>query len=509
MKKKSLSIILGLLALLAFSSCHDSVFQAIRVEVELGDSSVSGFINGIVRFKPEGASSDYLVTANGVIYIKDSTYRSPGGWIQLSGLGLPEEVSYSYYDSSFSGEHIFKVAADNEWLYALSYAPVYDEDSSRIVPKNLYLYACKPRVNSDGALDFISNGGWQRVANVNTAIEAYLAVVQSTTTSYYNMNASIQLFCTNAPNASHRKAFIRVGGGSPYVYNSANDNMWVVFDLNGYNSAAVMNCGTSASYEVSTDSKYSEVIVGKDVLGAVWFQDKNSSDASSLKNIVFVNYENPITNESLVSFPTPNYAYYGQGEYLWKFSKDDYNSSYTIGKPSYSTGKRTYSACEFSLIKGYLSGYGIIGESVTVDADGNETTKTVTTSISQPNTLNWTYMNTDSSICSLAVTKDYLLIGTGTYRSSGDGIYHLALDSNGCPASTEASNSDFSSNAAEVLCEPYIVRSLLAVDPDKKEIEDSIYASMDYIYTESTSGTNIEDRGLWSYHVSKLEWNRE
>lgn len=509
MKNKFFAIFISLSILIGFTGCYDAVFQAIRTEVELGDTSVNGFINGIVRFNPEGSSSEYLLVANGSLYIKDASYAKSGGWVQLSGMGLPGTVSYSYYDASFSGEHIFKVACDKECIYVLSYEPYYDEDNSRIVPKNLYLYACKPVIGSNGALDFISNGGFKRIDSVNTTIAAYIALL-GTGTDYYNMNASVQLFCTNSPVPSHRKAFIRVGGGSPYVYSTYNENRWVVYALNGY-GAAVLNAGSQSGVDVSTDAKYANVMVGKDVLGAIWFADKNTSDEESFENIIFVNQANPITNESLVNHPTPTYAYYGQSEYLWKFSKEDYESVYTMGIPYYGSGKRTYTDCEYSKIKAYIAGYGCKVQKTDDNGDpvydDNGDPVLVTSSIGQPSTLSWIYEDTDSSICSLAVTADYLLIGTGTWRSSGDGIYHLSIDSNGAPTSTASQS--FASNAADIMCEPYIIRSLLALNPDKKELEGAIYSSMDYIYTESTAGTTIEDRGLWSYYPSTLEWNRE
>lgn len=510
MKKKYAAVFFGIFAfvLFNFTSCYDAVFQAIRTEVELGEISVSGFINGIVRFNPQGSSKQYLLVANGTISLKDASYGSSGGWFELSGLGLPDKVSYSYYDASFSGEHIFKLAADKEWIYALSYVPYYDEDNSRIIPKDFYLYACKPVINGNGALDFISNGGWQRVAAVNKVISAYTTVLGNSGTAYYNMNASIQLFCTNAPDPAHRKAFIRVGGGSPYVYNNANNVMWSVFDLNGFNEPGVLNCGSESGLSVSTDPKYKNVMVGKDVLGAVWFGDKNTTDEESLENYLFLNYETPITNESAVAHPKPSYVYYGQGEYLWKFSRNDYNAEYTTGIPYYGTGKRTYEKCEYSNIKAYIAGYSYAEVTTVTDENGTEVKSTSYKSIGKPSSLNWIYENTDSSICSLGVTKSSLLIGTGTYRSSGDGIFHLSLDANGAPTSS-ASNNTFLTNAADVMCEPYIVRSLLVVDPDKKEEEGIIYSSMDYIYTESTAGTTIENRGLWSYYPTTLEWNRE
>ena len=95
--------------------------------------------------------------SDGNLYIKEASSASAGNWIKLSGFGLPEPVSYSYYDGTFSGEHIFKVAADKDHLYALSYAPYYNQDKSRNVPKDLYLYECTPKAGAYGLPDLPAN----------------------------------------------------------------------------------------------------------------------------------------------------------------------------------------------------------------------------------------------------------------------------------------------------------------------------------------------------------------
>ena len=84
MKKFFISVFFALFLLFSFTGCYDAVFQAIRTEVELSESTVTGFVNGIVRFSPEGSTKQFLFLANGVIQVKDATIDSSGYWYELS-----------------------------------------------------------------------------------------------------------------------------------------------------------------------------------------------------------------------------------------------------------------------------------------------------------------------------------------------------------------------------------------------------------------------------------------
>lgn len=490
MRKVFISVFITVLTFFFFSGCYDAIFQEIRTEVELNEGSISGFINNIVRFSAAGSGREFLIISDGNLYIKEASSASAGNWIKLSGFGLPEPVSYSYYDGTFSGEHIFKVAADKDHLYALSYAPYYNQDKSRNVPKDLYLYECTPKAGAYGLPDFSS--GWHRVDAVNSKIKEYVSLLN---TDYFSMDASVHLFCTNAYNPEHRKAYIRVGGSSPYDYNIINNYFWVVYELNG-GSPEVINCSDKSNVSYNTSKK--DYFVGKDVLGAFYFKD----------SVHFTNTLNPTTNESK-SRPDATFAYLAYDtEYLSSFSLDDYNAASSNAKGKVlvhtnSDGSQVFYEGKYSLIKAYLA--GVYATRKYTDEGGVEK-ETSLEGVARPDAVTRTYMNTDSTICSLAVCADSLLMGTGSYRSSGDGIYRVSLDANGKPALITSS---FVTNAADVMCKPYIVRSLLSVEPDVTELKNTIYASMDYIYTESAAGTSIENRGMWAYYPATLEWNRD
>ncbi len=490
MKKAIFSIVLVLSIFFCFPGCYDAIFQEIRSEIELNQGSVSGFVNDIIRFNPEGSDKQYLLISNGALFIKDASLNASDSWFRLKDFGLPETVSYSYYDGEFNGEHIFKVAADKNNIYVLSYVPYYNQDKGRNVPKEFHLYTCAPKINSNGMIDFSS--GWNRVEIINDRIKKYISVLD---TSYYSMDASIHLFCTNAYNPEHRKAYIRIGGSSPYATTLMNTYFWAAYELDGTN-ATVLNSGEQA--ELDFDESKKNVFFSKNVLGAFYFNDE----------VIFTNYLNPTTNESK-SKSNPNYAYICyDSEYLSSFSIDDYKdaSSNITGRVlvhKNKDGSEVYYEGEFSLIKAWLLHMSI--SVPTTDAEG-KTVYPAWSNASKPEKVARIYMNTDSTICSLAVCSDALLMGTGSYRSTGDGIYKVSLDETGKP---NVITTAFTTNAADVMCKPYIVRSLLSVEPDLSELKNTIYASMDYIYTESTGGTSIENRGMWAYYPEKLEWNRD
>ena len=98
MRKVFISVFITVLTFFFFSGCYDAIFQEIRTEVELNEGSISGFINNIVRFSAAGSGREFLIISDGNLYIKEASSASAGNWIKLSGFGLPEPVSYSYYD---------------------------------------------------------------------------------------------------------------------------------------------------------------------------------------------------------------------------------------------------------------------------------------------------------------------------------------------------------------------------------------------------------------------------
>ena len=55
----------------------------------------------------------------------------------------------------------------------------------------------------------------------------------------------------------------------------------------------------------------------------------------------------------------------------------------------------------------------------------------------------------------------------------------------------------------------YQILTLLAEDPDKKEMDNSIYATIDFRSSGSSIAVSFENIGLWAYYPKRGNWNRE
>lgn len=482
MKKIIIGVFVLAVSLFGFTGCYDAIYQNIRDEIELTTQKMPGFINNIARYN--NGSEQYLFLTNGVIKYKNAKDAEHGKWKELSGNGLPGSVHYVFEDTKFKGFYFSKIIADQKYVYALGFEPTYDTDNSRNVPKELKVYYTEPA---------LENGGlkmqWKEITELSNKINEYQNEIDKIDDDNYGMAISCHLFGTNSVNPEHRVAFLRVGGGSPYLGNSQNEAS-VLYKLNGGASEKVASI-TSESKENpdAGDFIYSEFDL--DTLSVVYFGGKYH----------FMNYLNAETNEGTADSSgtariEPTYVYFGDyGHNLYYFSVDDFNvrpeefkKMFKYPRASYrlTDGKKqeVKAPDEFLSEKGEVSGY----------------IKDVS----------------DSNVISIAVTSDSLLLGTGSNRSynssasNGSSAVRIEIDqSTGKPTKTGS----FTTKADNVMRDPYIVRALLAVDPSKKETETSIYSSMDYIYTATSATANSTNRGLWAYYPkadgSKGEWNRE
>lgn len=475
MKKIIIGVFVLAVSLFGFTGCYDAIYQNIRDEIELTTQKMPGFINNIARYN--NGDEQYLFLTNGVIKYKNAKDAEHGKWKELSGNGLPGSVHYVFEDTKFKGFYFSKIIADQKYVYALGFEPTYDTDNSRNVPKELKVYYTEP---------VIENGGlkmqWKEITELSNKINEYQNKIDKIDDDNYGMAISCHLFGTNSVNPEHRVAFLRVGGGSPYLGNSRNETS-VLYKLNGGNFENVASI-TSENKENpdAGDFIYSEFDL--DTLSVVYFGGKYH----------FMNYLNAETNEGTADSEgnprsEPTYVYFGDfGDKLYYFSVDSYNETYKkmfkYPRASYRSEDGLESPAKFLSKNGETAGYL---ENVS-----------------------------DSNVISIAVTSDGLLLGTGSNRSynsgasNGSGAVRIEIDqSTGKPTKTGS----FETNAGSVMRDPYIVRALLAVDPSKKETETSIYSSMDYIYTATSAGTNSTNRGLWAYYPkadgSKGKWNRE
>ncbi len=477
MKKIIIGVFVLAVSLFGFTGCYDAIYQNIRDEIELTTQKMPGFINNIARYNNVG--EQYLFLTNGVIKYKNAKYAEHGKWNELSGNGLPGSVHYVFEDTKFKGFYFSKIIADQKYVYALGFEPTYDTDNSRNVPKELKVYYTEP-VLENNQLKMT----WNEIEPLSAAINEYQNKIDKIDDDNYGMAISCHLFGTNSVNPDHRVAFLRVGGGSPYLGNSRNEAS-VLYKLNGGASEKVASI-TSENKEIpdAGDFIYSEFDL--DTLSVVYFGGKYH----------FMNYLNAETNEGTTDSNgtariEPTYVYFGDnGHNLYYFSVDDFNSKSEDFKKMFK-----YPRAEYRLDK--------VKEFVTAP-----------TNLLSKNGESSGYLEnvSDSNVISIAVTSDSLLLGTGSNRSynssasNGSGAVRIEIDQlTGKPTKTGS----FTTKADNVMRSPYIVRALIAVDPSKKETETSIYSSMDYIYTATSAGTNSTNRGLWAYYPEKREWNRE
>lgn len=473
MKKIIIGVFVLAVSLFGFTGCYDAIYQNIRDEIELTTQKMPGFINNIARYN--NGDDQYLFLTNGVIKYKNAKDAEHGKWNELSGNGLPGSVHYVFEDTKFKGFYFSKIIADQKYVYALGFEPTYDTDNSRNVPKELKVYYTEPA---------LENGGlkmqWKEITELSNKINEYQNEIDKIDDDNYGMAISCHLFGTNSVNPEHRVAFLRVGGGSPYLGNARNEKS-VLYRLDGETINPEAEVSSDSSGSDSGDYCYSEFDL--DTLSVVYFGGKYH----------FMNFLNAETNEGTTdsngkSRTEPTYVYFGDnGKNLYYFSVDSYNETY---KKMFK-----YPRAEYRLDK--------VKEFVTAP-----------TNLLSKNGESSGYLEnvSDSNVISIAVTSDSLLLGTGSNRSynssasNGSGAVRIEIDqSTGKPIKTGS----FTTKADNVMRSPYIVRALLAVDPSKKETETSIYSSMDYIYTATSAGTNSTNRGLWAYYPEKREWNRE
>lgn len=474
MKKIIIGVFVLAVSLFGFTGCYDAIYQNIRDEIELTTQKMPGFINNIARYN--NGDEQYLFLTNGVIKYKNAKDAEHGKWKELSGNGLPGSVHYVFEKTEFEGVYFSKIIADKEYIYAMGFEPSYDTDNSRNVPKNLKIYYSK--MISDGEF-----AEWKEISALSKIMTDYRADLDKIDDDNYGMAISCHLFGTNSVNSDHRVAFLRVGGGSPYLGNARNEKS-VLYRLDGETINPEAEVSSDSSGSDSGDYCYSEFDL--DTLSVVYFGGKYH----------FMNYLNAETNEGTTDSegnirPEPTYVYFGDyGHNLYYFSVDDFNV-----RPEEFKKMFKYPRAEYRLDKVK----DIVTDPTKLLSKGGETA-------------GYLEKVSDSNVISIAVTSDSLLLGTGSNRSynssasNGSGAVRIEIDqSTGKPTKTGS----FTTKADNVMRSPYIVRALLAVDPSKKETETSIYSSMDYIYTATSAGTNSTNRGLWAYYPEKREWNRE
>lgn len=455
------------------TSCFDAIYQGVRNEVVLEDSIINGFLNSIVRYA-DNDGKEWLYLQNGLIYRKMISDDNGGLTKNASHdrwdkVGQPGGgISYDYFGQDFDGLYACKLATDDKYIYMLGATPWYDEDHGRNVLKNFKLY-------------YSEGKDWKTVDSINEYLRAYTGDDKGNfgklDDDNYMMDASIQLFCTNAPKKEHRKAFIRIGGGHPdepeysnkqeYASNEADIPINCgIFELNGQASTFISE-GTGKIDDLKDLSEsangkpYFSLGASKDTLSCVWFDGE----------VKFFDYIASCTDETKDKEPTIVY-----------FAKD--SSLYYYKEGVFETGEKQF-------------------ESVVVDGGSS----LLITSTDEKAISDVRIGSTADNILSIAVTGDSVLLGTDE-----EGIYR-AIDEtkDGEKTGKMTVTTSFKSNARDQMDDPYIIRVLLCTDPSINEMGNgsAIYSSKQFRYTQSNAAAVYRDVGLWAYYSGKGNWNRE
>ena len=440
MKKIFLSISIAA-AVFGFTSCYDAIFYNIRTEVPLEDGVINGYTNSIVRYQePDG--TEFLYLQNGNVYYKqisDDTdnltkNQNHDKWTKDSS--APEGISYSYFDQEFSGTYSCKLASDSKYVYLLGATPEYDESSSRNILKNFKLY-CYSKEN-----------GWKSVDAVNTILKKYESTLAE---DKYMMDSSIQLFCTNTPQNAHRKAYIRIGGGSPYYsWMSAKQTYGNDFTVKD----GVMNCGIIELNGTDTDIA-NVVPLGDGKIGTLekTGAGKDTTSAVYANNTVyFLDYLASSTNET--KNKEADYIYLGNGKTLYWFETASVSSVKALDAAP--VGKSTGCA---------------------------------------------------DSILSMCVTNDSIILGT--YE---EGAYRIKTNSGKPETSTSdfTTNADSVMYNPYIVRMLFCTDPSLGETDDGS----ALYSALQFRYTESSASASYKNVGLWSYYNSeenghRNNWNKE
>lgn len=441
MKKIFLSISIAA-AVFGFTSCYDAIFYNIRTEVPLEDGVINGYTNSIVRYQePDG--TEFLYLQNGNVYYKqisDDTDKKiltknqdHDKWTKDSS--APEGISYSYFDQEFSGTYSCKLASDSNYVYLLGATPEYDESSSRNILKNFKLY-CYSKAN-----------GWKSVEQINTILKQYESTLDD---DKYMMDSSIQLFCTNAPQNEHRKAYIRIGGGSP-------DDKWMS-DKQTYGNdftSEVINCGIIELNGTDTDTT-TVVPEGTGKIGTLDKTGAGKNTASAIYangTVYFLDYLASSTNET--KNKDADYIYFGNGNILYWFEAASVSSVTALDAEP--VGKSTGCA---------------------------------------------------DSILSMCVTNDSIILGT--YKK---GAYRVKT-TNGKPETSISGDFETNARSVMYNPYIVRMLFCTDPSLGETDDGSALYSALQFQYTESSASASYKNVGLWSYYNSKENghrnnWNKE
>lgn len=190
--------------LVGFTSCHDDIYGAINNEIKLNSSGLQGDMHSIVHYK------NYILTCNGEIFYKTnepSTSKNEynGQWEKTTS------PTSEKGDNGIPATTYF-LAADSQYLYALTYIWVENDDGEN-EPKTATIYATE----SDPATGL----AWTKVENISGGNYSFENAKVIFDNKYFSVDDN------NSVSVDQRKAYARVRATSNGTYK--------LYELNGSN----------------------------------------------------------------------------------------------------------------------------------------------------------------------------------------------------------------------------------------------------------------------------------
>lgn len=197
--------------------------------------------------------------------------------------------------------------------------------------------------------------------------------------------------------------------------------------------------------------------------------------------------------------PTKRSAYLRIGSDVYKLNGNSTPASTTTG--SYNSAVSFGGTVHF-----FESSASIAKGSYIYWAEGS--TLCYSNNTSDPKNNKTSALDAGVNISCLAVTADSILIGKADFTENSytkGGVSKTSLTAGVPGTSLEA----FTTNATSQLASSYQIYTLLCVDSSKNETAASIYASMGFKGSGSSTSVSYNNIGLWSYYPTRGNWNRE
>ena len=288
--KKNILFTCLLLTSLLLTACYNSVFYDVRSDVTPESATVSGNITSITRYTVNGTEFLVLAADGGLRYkaVKNGYHDA---WVTMSSDDLPfEPHSYDYFSEVHNGEQILKVLADSNTLYLVTASYVNDSSQGTTIIDKVKLYGTQISSFSlnDDSLEEWASPSWTTIIDEDTSSTYFPTYIYS----YYNYSA-FAVFQTNAPQASHRKVYIRTGDPAAYDddYTSVS-----YYEVSGLSAPTSLTISLVDSEDDESDNA---------ARSAVWFND----------SVLFFNTLASTTNETYDT--EASRFYYTDGDTLY------------------------------------------------------------------------------------------------------------------------------------------------------------------------------------------------